>query len=166
LGTLSCQARPLGYLIGKQSTVIIGFSLSSCLPWKGQGRGNRLIFEDDTSEMWDVGFLHHRGKHRCRPGRGRHGSTGYTDSQRTDKRTRGYQRFEKLMGAVPCRSLRTYTTHHRPFRAAFYSTPRVSGCSCQIFGERRGACHRQDWRPSDCPCGLPSYREISSEQIE
>jgi len=28
-----------------------------------------LIFEQNASEMWDVGFLDHRGEHSCRPDR-------------------------------------------------------------------------------------------------
>ncbi len=32
-------------------------------------KGDRLIFEHNAREMWDVGFLDQRGEHSCRPDR-------------------------------------------------------------------------------------------------
>ena len=31
-----------------------------------------MTLEEDTSEMWDIGFLHHGGEYRRRPDEGRH----------------------------------------------------------------------------------------------
>jgi len=33
------------------------------------GKRDRLIFEYNAREMWDVGFLDQRGEHSCRPDR-------------------------------------------------------------------------------------------------
>ncbi len=104
-----------------------------------------MIFEHDTSQVWDVGFLDHRGEHSCCPVRDIRSFTPEKE-QRVGKsrRTHGCHRFEKSMATTLCRCPKIHTTYHRPLRVASCSTPQIFRSSCQTFGVSRRVCHRQD----------------------